>query len=112
AVDSNQDQKSQALHWLKRAHVDHLVDRSPATLSGGESQRVAIARALASSPRALLLDEPFTALDAPLRTALSTEVAELIEDLQIPTILVTHDATEAQKLGGIILTMEAGKILI
>lgn len=105
------DRKPHAMHWLKRAHVDHLANRRPATLSGGEAQRVAIARALASAPHALLLDEPFTALDAPLRTALATELAELIQDLNIPTILVTHDAAEASKLGSRIHVLEAGKIV-
>lgn len=104
------DRKSHAIHWLKRAHADHLADRKPATLSGGEAQRVALARALASTPRALLLDEPFTALDAELRTSLADAVIELIKDLKIPTILVTHDQDEAQKYGQTFFTIQSGKI--
>jgi len=79
--------------------VGHLADRMPATLSGGEAQRVALARALASAPRALLLDEPFAALDFDLRSRLGQELKALVAELDVPAILVTHDPAEADELG-------------
>jgi ABC-type Fe3+/spermidine/putrescine transport system ATPase subunit len=79
-----------------------LADRalSPVTrLSGGEQQRVALARALASKPRALLLDEPFSALDADLRQRLREEFVQRIADAGMACVLVTHDAAEARAMG-------------
>lgn len=78
--------------------------RSVDTLSGGQAQRVAIARAVAPAPRALLLDEPFSALDAPLRRRLAVETRERIESLGIPAIHVTHDPDEAELLCSEILS--------
>lgn len=78
--------------------------RSVDTLSGGQAQRVAIARAVAPAPRALLLDEPFSALDAPLRRRLAVETRERIESLGIPAIHVTHDPDEAALLCSEILS--------
>lgn len=71
--------------------VDALLDRMPRNLSGGERQRVALGRALLSRPRILLLDEPFAALDAPLRARLGGQTAELCRSQGIPVVLVTHD---------------------
>jgi len=68
-------------------------------LSGGEQQRVALARALITSPRALLLDEPFSALDTELRQTLQKEFRERIEAAGMATILVTHDEAEARAMG-------------
>ena len=70
------------------------------TLSGGEQQRVALARALITAPRALLLDEPFSALDAELRTSLQKEFAQRIAAAGMATLLVTHDVTEARAMAG------------
>jgi ABC-type sulfate/molybdate transport systems ATPase subunit len=67
-------------------------------LSGGEQQRVALARALVTHPRALLLDEPFSALDADLRTSLRDEFRTRIQGAGMPTLLVTHDASEARAM--------------
>lgn len=75
-----------------------LEHRSPATLSGGQKQRVAIARALARQPHALLLDEPFSAVDQQTRRKLYRELATLRQSLEIPIVLVTHDLTEVQLL--------------
>ena len=70
------------------------------TLSGGEQQRVALARALITAPRALLLDEPFSALDAELRTTLQKEFSQRIAAAGMATLLVTHDETEARAMAG------------
>jgi len=81
------------------------------TLSGGERQRVAIARSLASSPRALLLDEPFSSLDAPLRKSLRREFLEIRSHSHAPCIFVTHDREEAIMLGDRVALMSGGRIV-
>lgn len=91
--------------------LDALLLRRPSQLSGGEKQRVAIGRAIARQPKVLLLDEPFTNLDAPLRASLREEVAELHRQLRTTLVLVTHDQTEAMLLGDRIAVIERGKLL-
>jgi len=81
------------------------------TLSGGERQRVAIARSLASSPRALLLDEPFSSLDAPLRKNLRNDFLEIRAHSKAPCIFITHDREEALMLGNKIALMKDGRIV-
>jgi len=81
------------------------------TLSGGERQRVAIARSLASSPRALLLDEPFSSLDAPLRKSLRREFLEIRSHSNAPCIFITHDREEAVMLGDRVALMSGGRII-
>jgi ABC-type Fe3+/spermidine/putrescine transport system ATPase subunit len=81
------------------------------TLSGGERQRVAIARALASSPRLLLLDEPFSSLDAPLRKALHNDFLQIRCHSKAPCIFITHDREEALMLGDKIALMKDGRIV-
>lgn len=83
---------------LARFGIAHTADRRPGTLSGGERQRVALARTLVVSPRALLLDEPFTALDSKTKRGLLDELAGLKERRMIPIIYVTHDEAEATAL--------------
>jgi molybdate transport system ATP-binding protein len=80
--------------------VDHLLNRRPRRLSGGERQRVALGRALLSSPRLLLLDEPFSALDRPLRAQLTRTVRELADARGIGLVLVSHDEADADALAG------------
>lgn len=105
------ERRERAQHWLARMQVGPLAGRRPATLSGGEAQRVALARALASSPRLLLLDEPFSALDAALRAQLVDEVARLVRELSLPTLLVTHDHESALGEDPQVLMIEHGKIV-
>jgi len=81
------------------------------TLSGGERQRVAIARALASSPRLLLLDEPFSSLDAPLRKNLRSDFLEIRSHSKAPCIFITHDREEALMLGDRSALMKDGRIV-
>jgi ABC-type Fe3+/spermidine/putrescine transport system ATPase subunit len=96
---------------LRLCRVDpHLVDRYPHELSGGEQQRVAVARALVGTPRVLLLDEPFSNLDADLRVALRQELAVLQRQLQLTTVYVTHDPEDATVLAGRIVLMRDGAI--
>jgi molybdate transport system ATP-binding protein len=104
----SKQRKPLALSWLDRFSAAHLADRAPPTLSGGEAQRVALARALASSPFALLLDEPFSALDAPLRQHLIQTLRDLIAQDPIPVLLVTHHPADAAALGAPILYMREG----
>ncbi|MFB6162025.1 MAG: ABC transporter ATP-binding protein [Halococcoides sp.] len=82
-----------------RFEIDHLLDRSPETLSGGESRRVALARTLASDPDALLLDEPLASLDAPIRRRLRRDLADRLAALDVPVVYVTHDQREAAVVG-------------
>ncbi len=88
--------------------IEALAERRVAGLSGGEKQRVALARALARRPRLLLLDEPFSALDAPTRSQLRGELRERLRRLGIPAIVVTHDRAEAMALADELLVFLRG----
>ena len=88
-----------------------LEQRRPAQLSGGQRQRVALARAVAVQPRVLLLDEPLTALDAKLKEALRDELAQLLRDLHITAVHVTHDQNEALAIADRLAVMQAGRIV-
>jgi molybdate transport system ATP-binding protein len=100
------------IHSLfERLGLARLEHRRPAELSGGQQQRVALARALARQPRVLLLDEPFSAVDAPARQALYRELAALRESLSTPMVLVTHDLGEARRLADRVVILDAGETL-
>jgi ABC-type Fe3+/spermidine/putrescine transport system ATPase subunit len=96
---------------LEQVRLSGYEGRRVDTLSGGERQRVAIARALAMRPRAMLLDEPFSSLDAPLRRSLRAEFRGIPGRSGIPCLFVTHDREEAAALGGRIALMSAGRIV-
>ncbi|GAA2541405.1 hypothetical protein GCM10010210_09710 [Pseudonocardia hydrocarbonoxydans] len=87
-----------AAPWLDALGIGHLAGRDARTLSGGEAQRVALARALAVAPRILLLDEPFSGLDATTRTDLLADLRAVLDDLDTAVVLVTHDRHEALAL--------------
>jgi multiple sugar transport system ATP-binding protein len=89
--------------------TNHL-DRKPANMSGGQRQRVAMGRAIVRSPKAFLMDEPLSNLDAKLRVQMRTMVSKLQQRLQTTTVYVTHDQTEAMTLGDRIVVMRGGKI--
>jgi multiple sugar transport system ATP-binding protein len=91
--------------------IGQLLDRYPAELSGGEQQRVALGRAIVRHPAVLLLDEPLSSLDAPVRRGLRRELKQLQRQLQVPTIYVTHDPLEALILGDRIAVMDCGRLV-
>ena len=95
---------------LALVRLDGFADRWPRELSGGQQQRVALARTLAVSPRVLLLDEPFGALDKNLRLDMQIEVKRLQRELDITTIMVTHDQEEALGMADRIAVMDHGKV--
>lgn len=90
--------------------IDHLRDRKPDKVSGGERQRCAICQALARRPRILLLDEPFSALDVVTRRSLREELKEMKSGLSFPVVYVTHDIQEALFLADEILPIVEGKV--
>jgi molybdate transport system ATP-binding protein len=102
---------ARAQDMLARMRVGHLGSRKPHTFSGGEAQRVALARAFAMQPRVLLLDEPFSALDAGVKKELLVEVGEWLDRERIPAVLVTHHAEEATVLGNQVVLLEKGKVV-
>ncbi|WP_166349724.1 ABC transporter ATP-binding protein [Phytoactinopolyspora limicola] len=95
---------------LVAAGAAHLSGRATTNLSGGEAQRVALARALAPHPRLLLLDEPLSALDGPTRSRLRAELRSILVEAGTPTLLVTHDRTEALTLGDRIVVLVDGRV--
>ena len=108
---SRGDRRRAALALLDRFGVAHLADRRPPTLSGGERQRVAVARALARRPAALLLDEPLSALDSRSRAAGGRELTAVLAETGVPTLLVTHDFTEAALLGDRVGVIDGGRVI-
>jgi molybdate transport system ATP-binding protein len=106
-----QDRRERALALLERFGLAERADARPSELSGGERQRVALARALAERPRALLLDEPLSALDARTRARAARELAATLREADVPTLLVTHDFAEAALLGDGVAVMDAGRVV-
>jgi len=96
---------------LERFRIGHLARRFPAELSGGEAQRVALARALMTDPAVLLLDEPFSSLDAETRRAVQDEVVEAHGTWRIPFVFVTHDREEAERLGDRMIFLREGRLV-
>jgi molybdate transport system permease protein len=100
-----------AAHWLERLGLVGLEHRFADELSGGQRQRVSLAQALARSPDLVLLDEPFSALDSPVRLELRAELRRLQRETGISTVLVTHDPEEAAYLADEIVVLQEGRIL-
>jgi molybdate/tungstate transport system ATP-binding protein len=93
-----------------RLEITDVLDRRPPTLSGGECQRVALARTLATDPEVLLLDEPLSSLDAPIRRRLRRELHDVFDALDIPVLYVTHDQRTATALGDRIAIVRDGRV--
>ncbi len=106
--ETARERVSELLSLMQLHGLEHL---RPAQLSGGQQQRVALARALASEPRLLLLDEPWSALDAPVRATLRAEILRFYEQFQVPLLLVTHDPLDAQELADTVVILKQGRVL-
>jgi molybdate transport system ATP-binding protein len=105
------ERRAAALSLLERFGIAGLADAQIGTLSGGERQRVALARALGPRPRALLLDEPLAALDASARANATRQVRQMVAEAGVPTVLVTHDFTEAITLADEVAVIERGSVV-
>ena len=100
-----------AAYWLEALHLEGLERRLPSELSGGQRQRVAMAQALSRSPDVLLFDEPFSALDTPVKAELRRELRRLQREAPISTVLVTHDPEEAALLADEVIVVVDGHVL-
>ena len=100
-----------AERWLDALEIGALGDRFPDQLSGGQRQRTALARALAAEPRALLLDEPFAALDVTLREKLRAELRELQVRFAVPILLITHDPADVEAFADEVIDIEGGRVV-
>lgn len=106
----NEADRQSAHELLHLVGIADLADRFPAQLSGGQQSRTALARALITSPPALLMDEPFAALDAITREELQDDLLELVASRQTTVLFVTHDIAEAVYLGDRVAMMDKGRI--
>lgn len=95
---------------LQTVHLEGMAGRFPSQLSGGERQRVALARALAREPQLILLDEPLTALDLPLRDPMRRELRQFLRSVDVPSVVVTHDRVDALTLGDRMAVLSEGGI--
>jgi tungstate transport system ATP-binding protein len=110
---ASKERRERAELWLQRFGVIHLMNRSAKSLSGGEAQRVSLARAFTANPEIIFLDEPFSALDAPTRSALLEDFQSLLAETKITTVFITHDMDEALHLSdrmGVLLSGELRQI--
>jgi len=101
----------EAGRWIERMHLSGLAERTPDTLSGGQRQRVALARALAPNPDVLLLDEPFSAIDAHLKTQLVAALRDTLGDSPRTVLMVTHALDEARQVADHIGIMAGGRLV-
>jgi iron(III) transport system ATP-binding protein len=108
---TRREAKVEARAALKRVGLAHYASEYPHILSGGEQQRVALARAIAPRPSVLLMDEPFSGLDPRLREKMREETLAILHETRATSIVVTHDAEEAMRMGDRVALMRAGKIV-
>ncbi len=104
------ERHAEATRWLDLVGLAGKADRGVDQLSGGERQRVALARTLAAKPEAVLLDEPFSALDRELRDDLGDRVTAMLREQGVPALWVTHDESEAQRLGDVVWRLGDGRL--
>lgn len=97
--------------WLERFGISHLAHRPTRLLSGGEAQRTSLARAFALEPEVLLLDEPFASLDYPTRKSLLSTLGQMLSEMRMTTLFVTHDYTEIPYLAQRVAVLHEGRIL-
>jgi molybdate transport system ATP-binding protein len=100
-----------AERWIAAFHLESVAGHLPHQISGGQRQRTALARALVNDPTALLLDEPFAALDNALRQRLRDELKDLQAQLQLPMLLITHDDDDVRLLADQVVHLRAGKVV-
>lgn len=109
-MDKSQREK-RMIEMLKLVNLEEYKDKYPYELSGGQQQRIAIARAIAPSPSLLLLDEPFSNLDANLQSKIRSELKEIIQKANITSIFVTHDKEDAKALADKVVILDKGEII-
>ena len=100
-----------AERWIRDFHLQTVADHLPHQISGGQRQRTALARALVHEPRALLLDEPFAALDRSLRQQLRRELKALQQDLRLPMLTITHDEEDVADLAEQVVHLAQGRVV-
>jgi molybdate transport system ATP-binding protein len=105
------ERRERAMEMIRAFHIEGLEQKYPAELSGGQKQRVAFARALIRRPDLLLLDEPFSALDNPLRIEMRQFLREIKNRFNVPVVLVTHDVTEAYTVADTLIMYSKGKVI-
>jgi molybdate transport system ATP-binding protein len=105
------ERRTRSREILGLFRIDHLRDRRPAQISGGERQRVALARALVTEPRALLLDEPLAALDRPTKSSLVGDLRNWNQEHRVPILFVTHNGEEVFALGDEVIVLDAGRLV-
>lgn len=102
-------EKMEAVALMERFGLGGLENRLPSSLSGGQKQRVALARAINSRPEILLLDEPFSALDPLLREAMRREIIAILDELDVPVLMITHDPEDVEFFSGALVNFSAGR---
>ncbi len=107
---SKEEIRKRVIEVARMLRIEHLLDRKPSQLSGGEQQRVALARALVRQPKVFLMDEPLSNLDAKLRLYMRTELRRLQRRLGVTTIYVTHDQVEAMSMADRIAVINKGRV--
>jgi molybdate transport system ATP-binding protein len=110
-VSGRRERRAIADDWLERVGAAELAMRRPGSLSGGQRQRVALARGLAGEPALLLLDEPLSALDLAVRRELRQLIRDVITNSGVPSVLVTHDAEEAEVLADVVVEYDDGFVV-